>query len=381
VGKTYTRALALCRQVGETPQLFWVLFGLSRFYLIRAELQTARELAEQLLHLAENMRDPALLLEPHRTLGVVLFHLGELIAARAHLQQSIALYDPQTHQPDHSPLSGQDPKVTGLSYAAWALWFLGYPDQALKRSHEALTLAQELHHPLSLAYALVLAATLHQYRWEGQQTHEHAEAAIILCTDQGFQYFLAGGTILRGWVLAEQGQGEEGIAQIRQGLASFRATGAEAIAPYHLALLAEMHGRGGQAGEGLTVVREALAIADKNEERFYEAELYRLKGELTLQQFGVRSSEFGVSNSQSLTPSPQAEAEAEACFLKAIEIARKQQAKSLELRAVMSLSRLWQSQGKTKEAHEMLVEIYNWFTEGFDTKDLQEAKRLLEELS
>src|SRR4029453_6924817 len=178
--KTYTRALALCRQVGETPQLFWVLFGLYRFYLLRPELQTARELAEQLLRLAQNMLDPALLPHPHRALGLTLFHLGELTTALVHLQQSIALYDPQTHRPDQSPLSGQDPKVTGLSYAAWALWLLGYPDQARKSSQEALALAEGLSHPLSLTFALYFAATLHQSRREGQPTHEQADAMIAL---------------------------------------------------------------------------------------------------------------------------------------------------------------------------------------------------------
>jgi len=384
VEKTYTRALALCRQVGETPQLFWVLFGLYRFYLLRAELQTARELAEQLLRLAQNMRDPALLLNSHRALGLTLFHLGELTAARAHLQQSIALYDPQTHQPDRSPLSGQDPKVTGLSYAAWALWLLGYPEQARKSSHEALALAEGLSHPLSLAFALNFAAMLYQFRREWQQTYEQADAMIALCIDQGLPFFLAIGTILQGWALAEQGQGEEGIAQMHQGMASFRATGAEAFTPYDLALLAEAYGKGGQVEKGLSRLAEALAVVDKNGERFYEAELYRLKGELTLQQFNVPSSTFQVPSSpQPLTPHTRVEVEQEVeeYLLKAIDISRQQYAKSLELRAVISLARLWQQQDKKAEAHQMLSEIYNWFTEGFDTKDLQEAKALLTDLA
>ena len=379
VEKTYTQALALCRQVGETSQLFWVLLGLYRFYLLRPELQTARELAEQLLRLAQNMPDPALLPDAHRALGIVLFHLGELTTALAHMQQSIALYDPQTHRPDQSPLSGQDPKATGLSYAAWALWLLGYPDQARKSSHEALALAEGLSHPLSLAFALEFAAVLHQYRREGQQAHEQTEAVITLCTDQGFQYFLAAGTILQGWARAEQGQGEEGIAQMHQGMASFRATGAEAITSQWLALLAEAYGKGGQTEEGLNMLAEALAVVDRTGEHYYEAELYRLKGELTLAQSKVQSLKSKVTDPRPLTPDPQSEAGA--CCLKAIEIARKQQAKSLELRATTSLARLWQQQGKQKEAHGMLSKIYGWFTEGFDTKDLQEAKALLDELS
>jgi class 3 adenylate cyclase/predicted ATPase len=395
----YIRARELCRQVGETPQLFWVLFGLYRFYLLRAELQTARELAEQLLRLAQNMRDPTLLLHPHRALGLTLFHLGELTAARAHLQQSIALYDPQTHQPDRSPLSGQDPKVTSLSYAAWALWLLGYPDQARESSHEALALAEGLSHSLSLAFALSFAATLDQFRRERQQTHEQADAMIALCTDQGIPFFLAIGTILQGWGLAEQGQGEEGIAQMHQGMASFRATGGESLTPYYLALLAEAYGKGGQTKEGLNMLAEALAVVDRTGERYYEAELYRLRGELTLAQSKTSLGQVKTSQDKSedtdprpLTPDPQGEAEA--CFHKAIEIARRQQAKSLELRAVMSLVRLRQQQvmdsvsrnthhaARTRldEAHKMLSEIYNWFTEGLDTKDLREAKALIDGL-
>ena len=204
---------------------------------------------------------------------------------------------------------------------------------------------------------------------------------MALAREQGFPYWLALGTTLRGWALVEQGQGEEGIAQIRQGLAAYRATGAELWRSRHLALLAEAYGKAEQAEEGLTALAEALDAVDRTGERMYEAELYRLKGQLTLQKFQVSGSTFQVTNPQSLTPNPQAEAEAEACFHKAIEIARRQQAKSLELRAVMSLSRLWQQQGKREEARQMLAEVYGWFTEGFDTADLKEAKALLEELA
>ena len=186
---------------------------------------------------------------------------------------------------------------------------------------------------------------------------------------------------MRGWVLSEQGQGEEGILQIHKGLAAFRATGAGIALPFYLALLATAYEKVGQVEEGLSVLAEALAVVDRNGERIYEAELHRLKGELLLQKFQVSSSKLqGPLNPQHLTPSIQTEVEAEACFLKAIEISRQQQAKSLELRATMSLARLWQQQGKQKEAHNMLSEIYNWFTEGFDTRDLQGAKTLIEEL-
>ena len=368
VGRVHSRARELCRQIGETPQLFPVLHGMWTFHFIRAELQTAQELGEQLLTLAQSAQDSALLLEAHRTLGESLYVRGELVLAQQHFEQGIALYDPQQHR-SLAFLYGHDPGVSFLSIGAFALLCLGYPDQALARSHEAVTLARELSHPFSLAYALYVAAVFHGLRREGQAAQEGAEALIALCSEQGFSYWLVWGTILRGWALAEQGQGEEGIARMREGLAALQAMGAELARPFFLALLAEAYGKVGQAEEGLTLLAEALDVVNKTGECISEAEPYRLKGELTLAQSSV----------QSLASSVQKEAEE--CFWKAIEIARKQSAKSLELRAVRSLARLWQSQGKKAEAQQLLAEIYGWFTEGFDTKDLQEAKALLEELS
>ena len=263
--------------------------------------------------------------------------------------------------------------------------FLGYPDQAQQRSHDALTLAYELSHPYSLGFALSGSATVHQLRREVRPVQEQ-RALIALATEQGFPLYLVLERIRRGWALAAQGQIEEGISQIRQGLDAWRAMGTEVWRPSFLALLAEAYGKGEQVEEGLTVLAEALAAVNRSEERMYEAELWRLRGELTLQQANQKSKgksqKSKVETSpQPLTPRPQAEEEAEGYFLKAIDIARKQQAKSLELRAVMSLARLWQQQGKKTEAHNLLSEVYNWFTEGFDTKDLQEAQALLEELS
>ncbi|HEV8715258.1 MAG TPA: adenylate/guanylate cyclase domain-containing protein [Candidatus Binatia bacterium] len=380
VGETYSQALELCQKVGETPQLFSVLVGLRRFYNVRAEYKMARELGEQILSLAQRAQDPALLLEAHGALGAALFQLGEFVPAREHLAQGITLYDFQQHR-SHAFLYGLDPGVLCLSYVALALWFLGYPEQAIKRSHEALTLAQELTHPYSLAWALYFAAWLHQHRREENASQERAEAAIILSTEQGFALELARGTLLRGWTLAEQRQAEEGIKQIQQGMAAVRATGTELGRSYNLALLADAYGKTGQVEEGLAALAEALAAVDRTGEHFYEADLYRLKGTLTLQfkaSLGQVSDKSEDTNPQSPTPNPQADAEV--CFQKTIEIARKQQAKSLELRATTSLARLWQQQGKKAEAHKLLSEIYHWFTEGFDTKDLKDAKALLEEL-
>jgi predicted ATPase len=362
VGQVYARARELCQQVEETPQLFPVLRGLWEFYELQGELQTARELGEQLLTLAQRIGEVELRLVAHNVLGDTFIWLGEFAVAREHLEQGLALYHPQQHR-SHAFLYGYDSGVHCLSFGAWALWYLGCPDQALRRIHEALTLAQELSHPFSLAFALAFAAWLHQLRREGQAAQEWAEAAIALATDQGFPFWESWGTVLRGWALAEQGQSAEGIAQMGQGIAAWRATGAELQRPYYLALLAEAYGKAGQAEEGLSVLAEALTAVHKTGERQYEAELYRLKGELLLKQD---------------IPDVQ---EAESCLRQAVAVAYQQQAKSLELRAAMSLSRLWQHYGKRVEARELLAPVYGWFTEGFDTADLQEAKVLLAALS
>jgi predicted ATPase len=226
-----------------------------------------------------------------------------------------------------------------------------------------VTLAQQIVHPFSLSHALNAAASFHQLRREVRCTQERAEATISLATAQGFSLWLAVGSLLRGWALAQQGQAQEGIAQIEQGLRAYRATGGETARPYYLALLAEAHGTIGEPEVGLTALTEALTLVDTTGERWYEAELYRLKGELLLQQ------------------SSDNHPEAETCFQQAIAIAQNQQAKSFELRAATSLSKLWHQQGKRQEAHDLLAPVYGWFTEGFDTADLQEAKALLDELA
>jgi predicted ATPase/DNA-binding winged helix-turn-helix (wHTH) protein len=377
VEKTYARARELCKQIGETPQLFPALAGLYRFYLVRGQYQTGRGLAEQLLQLAQSIQDPTLLMAAHGALGDVLCFLGELVAAREHLEQCIARYDFQQHR-FFASVYGDDPGILSLSFAAWALWLCGYPDQALVRSHEALTLAQELAHPHVLTTIRGLAAQLHRFRREGQAVQEHAEAALTLAIQQGAVLWEMFGAILRGWALTEQGQVEEGIAHLRQGLAAHRGTGTEAEQPHRLAMLVEAYRKAGQTEEGLALLDEALAEVDKNGERFYEAELYRLQGELLLTQ-EIKSQKAKGKSQKLLTPGPQSEAEA--CFHKAIDIARRQRAKSWELRAVMSLVRLWRQQGKKEEARQMLAEIYGWFTEGFGTADLQEAKALLEALN
>jgi predicted ATPase len=362
VEQTYLHAQHLCQDLEEPQRLFPVLRGLWNHYHIRAELQTAHTLGEQLLTLVQQVQDPGMLIAAHRALGSTLFSMGAVASTQTHCAQGIALYDPQQHRASVFR-HGEDSGVVCLSIGTWAWWCLGYPAQGLTQSHEVVTLAQQQAYPFSLAFALGLSAIFHSFRREVRLTQERAEAAILLATEQGFPYWRAMGFLLRGWALTQQaGQAQEGVEQMHQGLRAYRATGAVLFQPYFLALLAEAHGTMGQPEAGLTALAEALTLVDSRGERFYEAELYRLKGKLLLQQ--------SLDN----------QAEAETCFQQAISIARSQQAKSFELRAAMSLARLWQQQGKRAEAHELLAPIYGWFTEGFDTADLQEAKALLEDL-
>jgi class 3 adenylate cyclase/tetratricopeptide (TPR) repeat protein len=366
VETVYSRVRELYNEVGESPQFFPMLFGLWQFYAVRAEYNTARELGEQLISLARSAQDPALLIEAHVARGNTLSFLGELVLAREHLEHAIALYDPQKYR-SHAFVYAQDPGVHSLSYATLVLWLLGYPDRARKRSLEAFALAQELSHPYSSAFALVHVLYVHRFSRDVKATEERARELAALSTEHGFPITLAAGAAHLGWALAEQGLGEEGIVQIRQAIDTWRATGSTLFyQPFLLAMLAEAYGKVGLSDDGLTVLAEALAIADNTGERFWEAELYRLKGELTLQsQF--QGSKFKVRD------------EVEGCFRKAIDVARRQSAKSLELRAVMSLSRLWWHHGNRSEARRTLAEIYGWFTEGFDTADLKEARTLLKD--
>lgn len=395
VERAYSRALTLCRQMGETPELFPLLFGLRAFYMVRGDLKTARELGERGFNLAQSIQDPDLLLVAHNALVSVLFFLGELALSQEHAEEVIACYDLQRHNP-HASRIPFDPGVTCLSYIARVLWLTGYPDQALKRIQEAMTLAQKLSHPFSLSFALGVAIVTHHCRREGRTTQKLAEEMLALASEQEFAFWGGTARVHRGWALVEQGQREEGLAQIKDGLATLHAqgSGGEMERPTLYAALAEAYEQVNQTTEGLSVLAEALASVEKTGSCYYEAEVHRLKGELLLAQKsaeqgggskeqktksekqGVRSEE---QNSEALDPNSHAEAEA--CFLKAIEVAKRQQARSLELRATVSLARLWQAQGKRSEAHHRLSAIYNWFTEGFDTKDLQEAKTLLDELS
>jgi predicted ATPase len=358
--QVYSRAYALCQQVGETPQQFQALWGVFYFALTQAEVPRARDLAEQLLRLAQRWHDPAFELQARWALGIALWFLDDFVAARAHLEAGLRLYEPQQHR-GHAVLYGTDPGVACGVYLGWVLWALGYADQALQQFHRVLALAREVAHAHSLAVSLLWAVIFHQFRREAPDVREQAEVAIALTSEQGFLPLLPRVQFLQGWALAAQGQREAGLAQMRQGLVGYQATGAGLYQPYFLGVLAEVCAHAGQLDEGLRLVTEALEIMQQSGERWWEAELHRLRGELLL-----RSADH--------------EAEAQACFHQALAVACQQQAKSWELRAALSLSRLWQRQGKRQEARDLLAPIYHWFTEGFDTADLQEAKALLEAL-
>jgi DNA-binding winged helix-turn-helix (wHTH) protein/predicted ATPase len=362
VERVYSRAWQLCQHLGETSQLFQVLVGLRKFYQVRAAYQTAYNLGERLLVMAQSLHDPALLLEGRFGVGITLYYLGDFVASREQCTQGLMLYDTQQHR-SRAAFFGQDTGVACYTYEALALWLLGYPDQALHRSREGLTLAQQLAHPFSLTFALLHGAVLHVARREGQATQEASEAALTLATEQGFAFWLAWGKILRGWALTTQGDEREGIAQMCQGLEATRSIGAEVGRSGFLALLAAAYGAAAQPEKGLEVLAEALSVVHNKGERYYEAEIHRLTGELLL---------AGFSDQQ---------AASEASLHQALVVARAQQAKSWELRAAVSLGRLWQQQGKRTAARKLLEEVYGWFTEGFETADLQEAQGLLEELA
>jgi predicted ATPase len=311
-----------------TPQLFSVLRGLWQFYNGRGAYQTARELGEQCLMLAQRGDDTARLLEAHHTLWTTPLLLGELPLAHTHLEQGLALYDPQQHR-TLAVLYGHDPGVCCRGVAGIALWLLGYPDQALRQQQAAHTLAQEVAHPPSRAFARMLTAIAYQLRRETHAAHEEAEALIALATEQGFALFRAIGGILQAGTRTALGQRGEQIGQIHQDLAAVRETGSALWEPYFLGLLADVYAQDGQVEAGLATLDGALAAAQGTGQRMVESELYRLRGNLLLRQMG--------------TPP----AEVETCFQRALDVARRQEARSPELRAAMSLSRLWPPAGGT----------------------------------
>jgi tetratricopeptide (TPR) repeat protein len=355
--RAYIRARELCEQLGNPPEFFATVYGLAwGVHYIRAECRAALEVAEQLLQKAEKSPDPARLRLAHDVLGETFFLMGELPLARKHHEIALSLDDPKRP----FAMAGIDEKVVNLSWMSWIQWHLGYPDQALRTCNEAVERAHALAHPHSVAFAFSVAASyVRQRRGEIDAVREIAENEIAFCTEYGIATYLAAASGVQGWAMAMHGH-EEGIGRLADWVASSPLKNRQ---PGFLCMLAEACIKFGRFEQALGALTEALVLADINENRYCEPETYRLKGELLLKQ--------NASNVE----------EATTCFRKAIEISRKQSAKSWELRVTMCLARLLKNQGRRDEARSMLADIYNWFTEGFDTADLKDAKALLVQLA
>ena len=362
VEQAYLQAHALCRQMDETPEFAPVLLGLWRCYIARSQLHRARELGEALLRLSQLNDDPALVVVAHYALGNSSLLLAKLPEARRHFEDGILHYAPEQRS---GPVFGsaQDPGVACRSYSALCLWLMGFPDQAHTRGKDALALAQELKHPFSVAFAECCFAFVSQFRRDVRIVHDQAEAAVTLATEHGFTAWAALATSFRGWAIAMEGRSEEGLAELQRGIADMRAFGAGIWLPFRCTMLAEVFEILGDTRASLQSLAEAQMLVDQTEERWWEAEIYRLQGTLMFRH--------------SMAPL----AEVETCLRRALDVARRQAARSLELRAATSLARLWHDQGKHAEARDLLEPVFNWFTEGFDTPDLRDARATLEELA
>ena len=361
VAAAHTRARELCRVLGNLPQHFWALQGLWNFYAGRGELHTAHELALHILTLAQQTGEALLLALAHHSLGITLHFLGASERARRHLEQGFALHDPTRHQAPTRLHDAQHWHLVGRSYMTSLLWVLGFPQQARTLLQETLAQALLWAYPSNMAFVLAFGTILHQLCGDLQAARTQAETLLSLATEQGFPHWSAMAMVLRGWTLVRQEAGEAGLAQMQQGLHIWKTIGILSATPYMLSLLADAHRILGQWAAMRTVLSEALALVNTTGERWWEAELHRLQGECwRLQTDAV----------------PQLDA-ALASFQQALDIAQRQQARALELRAAVSLGRLLQHQGKGQEVLTVLAPIYYGFREGFDTADVQEARTLL----
>jgi predicted ATPase len=365
VERVYTRARQLCQNAGEAPQLFPVLSGLWMFYTSRGEHTAARDLAEHCLRIAQTVGETGLFVHAHQILGVGFISTGDFVQANQHLEWALQKYDAQQHR-SLVYTYGQDPAAFVLTLVSWPLWFLGYPDQALRRCREAEALAQQLDHPYTSLSVAAFGTWLYQFTRNPQAVEALASQAISISTDRGFAFYRPYGLIMRGWALAERGQVLDGIAQMRAGLDEYRMAGGGSIKPSFLSLLSEAYGKVGQFKQALNSLAEAQDLADENEERWWQAELHRIKGELILRHGDGHMGSY------------HSEIEAEECFQQALRVATDQKAKSLQLRAAMSLCRLWIPQSRHSEAHQLLGPVLGAFEEGFKTPDLMDAKYLME---
>jgi predicted ATPase/class 3 adenylate cyclase len=361
-GRSYARACELSERLGDTSQHFRALWGSWRYHFVRSEHRTALALAEQCLQRAEQVGEVAMILEACFALGGSSVWMADFALGRAHLERAVPLYDIDQHR-SLSFLYGQDPGASNLGYLSWALWHLGYPEQAVARGRSALALAEALAHPHTLAQVSNYLALTHFFCRDWPATLQQAEATIAISREHGFPQTLGLAAILRGRATAESERIEDSIVQIEEGIVAHEATGIGLGRPFKLAALAEAHVRANQIEEGLGALADGLAYAGATSERFYEPELHRLTGALLLQ-----------------TDCCDAATEAEARFRRALDLARSQNAKSLELRAATSLARLWAEGGERERASNLLTPAYAWFSEGFDTADLNEARALLHQL-
>jgi DNA-binding SARP family transcriptional activator len=363
LGPLFAHACELSEQVGEAAELFEAIDGLTCNYFMRAEMHTARELSGRMLEVAQFQNAPDLLAIAHGHVAIVAEYMGELLVFCEHMEPALAFYrPPRQHSREINYELLYDAKLNTLLHAAKVTWFQGYPDRAAAHIQAALPWAQELASPWLVCHALGFAAELHRLCQEVGPARELAEATLTLADEQGIPFWEEWGRGIRGWALARRGQPDEGLAQIKRGLDWYRANEVRILYVELLCMLADAARVTGRIGEGLAAVDDGLALAKERNYLLYEPELFRLKGELLLQQAGN-------------------EAEAEACFRRGIESAQRQQARSWELRAAIGLARLWRRQGKVEAACRVLAQVYNWFTEGFDTADLREAKALLEALA
>ena len=361
VAEAFSRAAVISEDLGDSRGLFVALRGQGQYQMISGDLGTAREQAARILTLADELDEPGIRIEAHHLGWSALTFTGDFAAARRHAETGIALYERERDHRLTYVYSGHDPGVCCRSFGSLAQWQLGYPDQALAACRDGEALARELAHPFSVTIAYWATGMLHLLRRETAATRETGEAMIIHCKEKGFPPFIPMGRIYRGGALAEAGEFEEGIAEVRQGIAGVRAIGTEYTVPLFFAWLGEVCAKGGLIEEGLEAIEAGLALSEKEGDRFSLPEFYRVKGELLLARAAAN--------------------EAEACFQQAIGIAGAQGGKSLELRAATSLARLMGETKRRAEACDLLAPIYGWFTEGFDTPDLTDAKALLGELA
>ncbi|NOT62813.1 MAG: AAA family ATPase, partial [Acidobacteria bacterium] len=360
VEQAYLRGRALCQSLGEAAESLPVLGGLSLLRSMRGQFQAGREMAEEFLEIARRKNDPAELFG-RQMIAFSTYYPGDLLGAIRLYQECAADYEPELHR-SLAWVYGDDLGMSNQAYLSMLQWQAGYPEQAFHHLEESHRLAQEVPQANSQAFALYFKAYQYLLRRKPDETLRWAEQTIALCAEHGLPFWMAAATLVRGWALVQQGQPDEGIEELCKGSAAYQAIGTEAGMTILFCILADTYTEAWKTEEGLQAVEQGLAVVKKNHERICEAELWRLKGELLLQT--------------------DADApEAETCYRQAIAIARGQSAKSWELRAATSLARLWQRQGKVAEARQMLADIYGWFTEGFDTTDLQEAKALLDELT